>query len=87
MELGPLPTLKADPLQVRQLFQNLIGNGSEFHYPDKSPLACVTARAVEGPEALTGIRFEEIDLDRIFQVFQRPHGHRDYEGTGMGPAI
>ena len=30
VELGPLPTVQADPLQMRQLFQNLIGNGSEI---------------------------------------------------------
>ena len=31
VELGPLPTVHADPLQMRQLFQNLIGNGLKFH--------------------------------------------------------
>jgi PAS domain S-box-containing protein len=102
VELGPLPMIHADPLQIRQLFQNLIGNGLKFHYPDKSPVVRVTARAVDGPEIIAGqpgipwyeiaiedngIGFEEIYLDRIFQVFQRLHGRRDYEGTGMGLAI
>jgi PAS domain S-box-containing protein len=102
VELGPLPTIQADPLQVRQLFQNLIGNGLKFHYPERPPTVRVTARAVDAPADLAGtpgipwyeiaiedngIGFEEIDLDRIFQVFQRLHGRGDYEGTGMGLAI
>jgi PAS domain S-box-containing protein len=102
VELGPLPRVQADPLQIRQLFQNLIGNGLKFHHLDRPPVVRVTSRAVEAPEDLggqpgirwyeiavedNGIGFEEIHLDRIFQVFQRLHGRRDHEGTGVGLAI
>lgn len=41
--LGPLPTIDADPLQMRQLFQNLIGNALKFHRPGVPPLVRVTA--------------------------------------------
>ncbi|MCG9891991.1 MAG: ATP-binding protein [Thermosynechococcaceae cyanobacterium MS004] len=35
--LGPMPTLEADALQMRQLFQNLIGNALKFQQPGLSP--------------------------------------------------
>ena len=102
VEISPLPKIRADPLQIRQLFQNLIGNGLKFHHPGTSPVVRLTARPVTELGGMTdtprpawheiaiednGIGFEEIYLDRIFQVFQRLHGRSDYEGTGMGLAI
>jgi light-regulated signal transduction histidine kinase (bacteriophytochrome) len=42
--IGALPVIQADPLQMRQLLQNLIGNGLKFHKPDLPPLVEVSAR-------------------------------------------
>ena len=36
-----MPTIDADPLQMRQLFQNLIANALKFHKPDEAPLVRV----------------------------------------------
>ncbi len=41
VELGELPTLDADPLQMRQLLQNLIGNALKFHRPGSAPVVKV----------------------------------------------
>ena len=102
VELGDLPTLEADPMQLQQLFQNLIANGLKFHRPDVPPIVRVkghvTTNSVNregyGPVRMVeitvqdnGIGFEEVYLDRIFNVFQRLHGRNEYEGTGMGLAI
>jgi signal transduction histidine kinase len=37
IEIGSLPTLAADPLQMRQLLQNLISNALKFHRPEVIP--------------------------------------------------
>ncbi len=95
VETGPLPTIDADPLQMRQLLQNLVGNGLKFHRPDAPPVVKVSA-AVErngGPPQArlvvedNGIGFDMKYVDRIFTPFQRLHGRAQYEGTGMGLAV
>jgi PAS domain S-box-containing protein len=52
VEVGELPTVEADPTQVRQLLQNLIGNGLKFHKPDTPPHVRVAAAVEPAPEAL-----------------------------------
>jgi len=94
VEVGPLPTLPADPAQMRQLFQNLVSNALKFRRPDVPPV--VTIWAEPSPDlpggcrvrvADNGIGFEPQYTDRIFQLSQRLHGRQQYEGTGLGLAI
>jgi PAS domain S-box-containing protein len=95
VELGELPTVEADPLQMRQLLQNLAGNALKFHRPAEPPVVRVWGEVTDGPPGPhcrlyvkdNGIGFDEVYLDRIFQLFQRLHGRHEYEGTGMGLAI
>ncbi len=51
VELGELPTLEADPLQMRQLFLNLIANALKFQPAGQQPLVRITARTVRSPFA------------------------------------
>ncbi|MFO0897258.1 MAG: CHASE3 domain-containing protein [Pirellulales bacterium] len=97
VELGTLPACEADPLQMRQLLQNLISNGLKFHPPGVPPVVRVEGRlapSANGGAAQcelvvrdNGIGFDEVYRERIFDVFQRLHGRQEYEGTGMGLAI
>ena len=98
VEVGPLPVIDAEPLQMRQLLQNLIGNALKFRRPEEPPVVKVEAQIVPDPQApekklcrLTVsdncIGFEEKYAERIFQVFQRLHTRNEYEGSGMGLAI
>jgi PAS domain S-box-containing protein len=91
VEIGALPVIEADPLQMRQLLLNLTANALKFRRPEEAPVVRIEAEEQDGTIKLkvsdNGIGFEEIYLDRIFDVFQRLHGRQEYEGTGMGLAI
>ncbi len=91
LEIGALPEVRGDMLQVRQLFQNLIGNAIKFRRADAPPQVRVSAER-DGEHVVlsfadNGIGFDEKYLDRIFTPFQRLHARSQYEGTGMGLAI
>jgi PAS domain S-box-containing protein len=96
VEIGVLPVVDAEKLQMRQLLQNLIGNALKFRRPEEPPVVTVAARKFSDDSGrelceLTvgdnGIGFDEKYLDRIFNVFQRLHTRVEYEGNGMGLAI
>lgn len=61
VELGDLPVVDAEPLQMRQLLQNLIGNALKFHCPDRPPVVKVAANKLSDfpPESLPGGRAAE----------------------------
>lgn len=95
VEADRLPTIEVDPTQIRQLFQNLIGNALKFRREGVPPVVRITAEDVvqDGRKfckltfADNGIGFENEYAERIFGVFERLHGRDQFEGTGMGLAI
>jgi PAS domain S-box-containing protein len=86
----PLPAVPADASQIRQLFQNLIGNAIKFRGAH-APRVHVGAHLVDGWWRIAvrdnGIGIEPEYADRIFVIFQRLHSRRTYPGTGVGLAI
>jgi light-regulated signal transduction histidine kinase (bacteriophytochrome) len=99
VEVHGLCRIKADPLQIRQLFQNLIANGLKYRRPDVPPRVVISGRVIssptgEGPADFccitvedNGIGFAMESAERIFGLFQRLHGRSEYEGTGIGLAL
>jgi PAS domain S-box-containing protein len=95
--IDSLPVIEADPLLMRQLFQNLIGNALKFHQPDHPPIVKVWAEDndMEGNHGEficlyfqdNGIGFDEQHLEKLFLPFVRLHGRSNYEGSGMGLSI
>jgi light-regulated signal transduction histidine kinase (bacteriophytochrome) len=86
---GPLPSLPADPVQLGQLFRNLVANAIRFR-GEAPPMVDVQARRVEDHWQITvrdnGIGIESKHFERIFVIFQRLHG-RERAGTGIGLAV
>jgi light-regulated signal transduction histidine kinase (bacteriophytochrome) len=96
VEVGELPLIEADPVQMHQLFLNLLGNALKFQTPGAKPLVKIHSRIItplSGEQLCeisvedNGIGFEEKYLDKMFAVFQRLHGRNEYEGTGVGLAV
>ncbi|EEF61976.1 sensor histidine kinase [Pedosphaera parvula] len=48
--LGTLPTIDADPTQMRQLLQNVISNALKFHQPNAAPMVKVECKVVTRDE-------------------------------------
>ena len=98
IQCEPLPTIAADPTQMRQLFQNIIANSLKFQPPGRSPKVHITASITEGsfvdgrPDVAeirirdNGIGFDNKYKEQIFTIFQRLHGRNEFEGTGIGLA-
>lgn len=84
-----LPTVTADPGQLAQLFQNLIGNAVKFR-GDEKPRINIGAKKRDGEYEFTvrdnGIGIEPQYAERIFDIFERLHGAR-FVGTGIGLAV
>lgn len=90
IKAGSLPTLKASHTQLRQLFQNLIGNAIKFR-GNEAPVIEVRANE-EVEQWLFSIKDNGIGIDpefseRIFMIFQRLNDRDQYPGTGIGLAV
>lgn len=96
VHISQLPTIDADEAQMRQIFQNLIGNALKFRRADQRPVIRIEGSLSQNgqPDSWcvitvsdNGIGFDEKYLDRIFTPFQRLHNKEEYEGTGIGLSI
>jgi PAS domain S-box-containing protein len=98
VDIEQLPVVQADPVQMRQLLQNLIGNALKFIDPARQPhirvyptdetaAADIDGAAVNIVVEDNGIGFDAKYAQRVFEPFERLHARQEYEGTGMGLSI
>ncbi|MEO8088243.1 MAG: ATP-binding protein [Bacteroidota bacterium] len=98
-----LPVIKGIPLQLSQLFSNLINNS--IKYNNRKPVIDIFVRKMSSEEVMefpklnksltyfqfdfadNGIGFEQEFSERIFNIFQRLHDKQTFSGTGIGLAI
>ncbi len=84
-----LPTITANPVLIKQLLQNLIGNGIKYC---ENECAHVHVSANEKEKHWlfevkdNGIGIPEKFYRKVFEPFSRLHTHTQYSGTGLGLA-
>jgi len=80
----------ADPVLLRQVLDNLVGNATKYVAPGVRPRIHVGGHQDGGASVLTvrdnGTGIPPEMRERVFEVFQRAHGE-GYRGTGLGLAI
>ena len=90
IQVERLPKVQGDASQLTQVFQNLLANAIKFHGQDP-PQVVVSAQRQGGDWVFAvrdnGIGIDPQYFDKVFIIFQRLHGKRDYPGTGIGLAL
>lgn len=85
-----LPLLYAYPLELKQLFQNLLTNAVKFRKKEIIPQISISAERKNGVWFFkfmdNGIGVEITDTEKIFGLFQRVNNRNEYEGSGIGLA-
>jgi PAS domain S-box-containing protein len=102
---GKLPVVEAVPLQMSQLFGNLISNALKFTRAGLDPVITISVKRLNRAALIpypmldtrcsyfhlevadNGIGFNQNYAEQIFEIFQRLHGKKEFDGTGIGLAM
>ena len=103
VKVGTMPSMAVNRGQIRQVFQNILGNALKFSREDIPPRINIYSRRMatrsfsgaeqeNGPFCLigigdNGIGFDNKYLTSVFSLFERLHSKDRFEGTGIGLAI
>lgn len=86
-----LPFVKANAVQMVQLFKNLVENAIKFRKENSPPVIQITAEQHNGYHRIlvcdNGIGIAPEYCDKIFTIFHRLNPSNPYGGTGVGLAI
>lgn len=87
----PLPGASVDPVMMRQVLGNLIGNALKFSAGVAEPRVEIGCREAEGTTEYyvrdNGVGFDMQYAGKLFGMFQRMHRPAEFSGTGVGLAI
>jgi len=88
-----LPVVNGDPVQIRQMFQNLIENAVRYRHEARRPKIDITAEDGEnGSDMLirvsdNGIGFDQSLAEQIYLPFRRLNSRSQRGGSGLGLTI
>lgn len=90
VEVDELPVVLAEPVQLQQVFQNLIENAVKYRDPERACVVKISAKQRDGEYlfqvADNGIGFDPQYSEYIFEAFRRLQG-REVPGSGVGLSI
>lgn len=90
-DLGKIPSCKADPVLLRQVFANLLSNALKYTRDRDPAVVRIGCRKENGEQVYfvqdNGAGFDMEYAGKLFRVFQRLHSPSEFEGTGVGLAI
>ncbi|MEX2566903.1 MAG: ATP-binding protein [Cyclobacteriaceae bacterium] len=86
-----LPVIRAVPVSMKLLLQNLISNGLKYQEEDSNPEIKIESYESENHYHFrvidNGIGINEEYFEKIFLLFNRLHGNETYQGSGLGLAL
>ncbi len=90
VRISALPGCEADPIQMNQVFTNLIDNAIKYRHPDRHCVISVQGHADENHLTYTvtdnGIGIAKAHADKIFEIFHRLDPSAS-TGEGLGLTI
>src|SRR4029077_16695520 len=88
-QIGPVTEAYGDPMLLRQVWRNLIGNAVKYSRGRDPAVIEVGSDAGNGEYFVrdNGAGFDMQPASRLFGVFERLHSESEFEGTGIGLAI
>lgn len=90
-KVASLPVVMADLNTLRQVWVNLISNAVKYSSKKQQPEIQIGCKLSNGEYIFSvfdnGVGFDNKYQHKLFRVFQRLHGHDEFEGTGVGLAL
>lgn len=91
IDLANLPAIVCDPVLIRQVFANLLGNAWKYSFPVSGARISVRGYASDDEWIFeiedNGVGFDMKYYDRLFTAFHRLTSDPQFEGTGLGLAL
>jgi PAS domain S-box-containing protein len=91
IDIKPLPKVVGDLSLLTQVWQNLISNAIKYSSKKEKPHIEIGSFVQDGETVFyikdNGAGFDMTYAERLFEVFQRMHSPKDFEGTGVGLSI